>query len=383
MKGVIIYLFRLSYFMKKFLIILIITILCFILVACKKDTIKIGFIADLSSKTSQLGVDARNGIELGVTLINEAGGINGHPVVLVVKDDEASHEQALRMHQEFKDENVAFVIGHLTSDMASVITSSQGDDLLFISPSMATDNLSNIDDYFLRTSPISSRQGDIISRYLHKKNIEEIVVAYDLSNEEYTKTLYDAFENYYVGDGYSIKGVIEFNSLTSNMEDVAEKIISYEPDDVFLLSQATDTGFLVQKLKLYNQNLNAYSVSWSMTNDLIETGGAAVENTIFIGIYIPDNISKEYQAFSERYNDTYNVNPTFISVLSYDAFTVLVEGISHAKKLTPDSVKEAIIEIKDFKALQEGFSIDQYGDNNRAYMLYRLQNGEFVPLRDW
>lgn len=369
--------------MKKMLIILLICLLALTSVACNKEPIKIGYIGNLSSKTSQLAIDARNGIELRIEQLNSQGGLNGTEVQLVVKDDAADHEQALKMHQEFKDEGVKFIIGHITSDMASVIAASQGEELLFMSPSISTDSLSAKDDYFLRTSPINSRQGDIISRYFHKKNIKDIVVIYDLSNREYTENLYLAFEEYYSNDDFKIKEVITFDSRTDDMEIVSNQLNSLVDDDVFLITQATDTAFLIQKLKLEKENIHAYSVSWSMTSDLLAIGGSSVEDAIFIGLYIPDEVTSRYQEFSEDFQARFNAQPTFISVLAYDALDVLLKGMDGLKKPTPESVKNRITEIEEFQALQLTFRMDKFGDNDREYMLYQLRDGEFVPLRDW
>lgn len=369
--------------MKKIISLLIILFLIIPLASCKKEAIKIGYIGNLSSKTSQLAIDARNGIEIGVKQINDAGGINGSPIQLVIKNDEADPEHAIQMHEAFKEEGVHFVVGHLTSDMASVVTASQGEDLLFISPSMSTDSLSNKDDYFLRTSPINSRQADVLSRYFHKYNINHISVVYDLSNEEYTQNLYDALVTYYEKDGFYIDHVLTYDSRVDDIDSVTENLIGLKAQDIFIISQASDTAYFIQKLKLDNPDIRPYSVSWSMTNDLIINGGSAVENTIFVGIYVPEDISEDYKTFMDLYRENYKVEPTFISVLAYDALLVLVEGIEKSDTLNPKSVKEKIIEIGSFDALRVSFSVDKYGDNDRMYMLYQFRDGEFLPLRDW
>ena len=77
--------------------------------------------SDLSSKSSQLGVDARNAAQLYINEVNDTGGINGHPVELVVKDDGSDKNKAVLAHNDFNDEGVNYVIGHLTSDMAQTI----------------------------------------------------------------------------------------------------------------------------------------------------------------------------------------------------------------------------------------------------------------------
>ena len=55
-----------------------------------KEPYKIGGIFAVSGPASFLGEPERNTFELVAELINEAGGINGHPLELVVYDTEAN-----------------------------------------------------------------------------------------------------------------------------------------------------------------------------------------------------------------------------------------------------------------------------------------------------
>ncbi len=143
---------------KAFILIVIFSIL---FISCEKESIKIGMVASLTGKQSQLSIDARNAVDLAVDELNKKGGINGHLVELIVKDDENSIEIGLEKHQEFKEENVSILMGHMTSTMSEAILAQQNGDLLFISPSISNEKFTGIDDYFLRTCPLTIKQGDI------------------------------------------------------------------------------------------------------------------------------------------------------------------------------------------------------------------------------
>ena len=364
--------------MKK---IIFLILLIFLLLGCEKEPIKLGFIADISTKQSQLGVDARNSVELYINKINLEGGINGRKIELVIKDDGSDSDMASEAHKAFKEEGVNFVVGHLTSDMSEAVLKSQGEDLMFLSPSMSTDTLSENDDFFIRTSPINSRQGKIMSDYCHMNSINDIVVIYDTSNEEYTKNLMDYFRDFYENDKFKLKAIIPFNSKKDNLEDVANQVTQLDPSTVFMISQANDTAFLTQTVKR-THDIQLLSVSWSMTHEIIESGGSAVEGGLFIGIYVPEENTESYNKFYEEYTEKYNYPPSFISAITYDVMVILEEGLKNSKDMTPQSVKEAIVE-RDFNGLQESFRIDEYGDNDKRYLIYELQDGHFIPLREW
>lgn len=366
--------------MKKILIIIVLVLM---FTGCAEENIKIGFVGDLSTKNSQLAVDARNAVMLGIEAINSQGGVNGKKVQLVIKDDMSDADLSLQLHKEFMEEDVHLILGHLTSNMSTAIALSQCEDMLFFSPSISTDKMSLMDDYFLRSSPINSRQAAVLSDYLHEQSLDKLTVVYDTNNAEYSSNLYQALKNEYEYDGFLITHTIPFDSTTDDLQSVAKMILSFNNESILYISQATDTAYLQQYLYTISPETKIFSVSWSMTKDLIELGGRAIENMIFVGINQPEHTTERYQFFYDAYEEKYSYAPSFISVLAYDGLQVMLQGIEKADSDDPQAVKQAILDIGHFKGLNDEFDIDEYGDNNRQYMLYKLIDANFVPYWQW
>ena len=88
--------------MKKVLAVLLavtMVVLCF--AACGKSndasgekTIKIGLSGPLTGSAAQYGNGVKNGAQLAVDEINEAGGVNGIKLEFKMEDDEADAEKA-------------------------------------------------------------------------------------------------------------------------------------------------------------------------------------------------------------------------------------------------------------------------------------------------
>lgn len=366
----------------KILWMLVLLTLIFMLSSCSKEPIKIGMIGSLSSKQSQLSIDARNAVEIGISEINAEGGINGALLKLVVKDDGASQEVALRRHQEFLDEDVHLVIGHTTSNMASAVLESEGRSLLFMSPSMSIETLSNRDDYFLRTSPLSNDQGYEFMAFIEPLQLNHITVIYDLMNKDYTESVAETVEVLALSDENLALQLLPFDSRENQLSSVIEQIDFEKTECILMLSQATDTAFLSQKIKLINENIMLTSVSWSMTQDLIHNGGAAVEDMYFIGVYHAQEASERLVSFESRFNETYGYQPSFISVMAYDATIALSEGLKLADSPSPMDVKKGLLSIEEFEGLEETYKMNAYGDCKRRYLIYQLQGGAFKPLYD-
>lgn len=371
--------------MMKHINIYVILLVIFLFAGCSKakEPIKIGFIGDISTKNSQLAIDARNAVEYYINKINEDGGIKNHHVELIVKDDQANLEVALKMHEEFKEENVLFVLGHMNSNMVEAMMKSSGDDLLFFSPTISTTVLTGIDDYIFRSPSADDRQAELFFEYASNQKIQDLVIVYDLMNKVYTETVAERIIDLYETSDLTVAGVVEYDTRIDQLSDVVKKIKALEYKNILIIAQATDSAYFMQEIKKEKPDVSTYSVSWSMTDDFIQNGGKAVNGTVFIGLYKPESETIEFTEFVKAFEKKYAYEPSFVSVLAYDAIYSLIEGIEKADTITPTSVKEALIDIGMFEGLQETFYLDEFGDSNRQYMMYELVDTEFVPMRDW
>ena len=124
------------------------------------SSIKLGFSAGLSGLKSELGISGRNGAQLAVEEINRNGGVRGRKVELLVMDDKNNAETACVVDQKLAKQGVNIIIGHMVSSVAvDTVKNANENKILLISPTIATDELSHIDDNFIRVIASNKVQG--------------------------------------------------------------------------------------------------------------------------------------------------------------------------------------------------------------------------------
>ena len=64
-----------------------------------RSSIKIGYFGDLSGPTFNFGQSGINGVLMAADQINQAGGINGRRIDVVITDDKGSPEEAARLRR--------------------------------------------------------------------------------------------------------------------------------------------------------------------------------------------------------------------------------------------------------------------------------------------
>ena len=75
----------------------------------------IGGIGPTTGSAATYGENVKNGAELAVKEINEAGGINGVPIRFEWQDDENDAEKSVNAYNSLKDKGIQILMGTVTS----------------------------------------------------------------------------------------------------------------------------------------------------------------------------------------------------------------------------------------------------------------------------
>lgn len=367
-------------FSFKYRVVLLIIAAFVLLTSCgHADSIEIGFTASLSGTNSDLGVSSRNGAKLAVDEINEAGGINGRLIKLIVKDDKNDKETALEVDQEFYKEDIKIIIGHMTSDMAELTVPYVNEKkMLMLSPTISAEYLTDLNDYFFRMIPSNKEQSKTISENLIKNKIQKVAVLYDASNLLFTESLKTQFITDYEALGGLVVFEEEFLMGSIDTDAIINNIRNSGAEAVFVISGADNVTFFSQNFYKNNFNLDFYLPSWAMTSDLLEHGGQSIEGAHLVNFFNTNTNNQKYLDFTNKYVQIFGNQPSFSSVFSYEAVMVLADAMKNTNTTDPDQIIEYILKKKNFEGLQNSISFTAAGDVIRNCYSYTIQNGEYI-----
>lgn len=91
--------------------------------AAEGEPIVIGMATSLSGSIALFGEANRNGAQLAVDELNEAGGVLGRPLELIVRDDQAQPEEGVSIARDLIiDDGVSALLGPVSSGVALAIS---------------------------------------------------------------------------------------------------------------------------------------------------------------------------------------------------------------------------------------------------------------------
>jgi branched-chain amino acid transport system substrate-binding protein len=355
-----------------------------VLSACQnKAPIRIGFLAGTSGRVADLGISGRDAAQMLVDKIDREGGLDGRPVQLIIKDDQQDPERARQAVKELIDAGVAALIGPMTSDMAIAVTPLLNEArLVAVAPTVTTQELSAIDDYFFRVAATANitaiRSADY---HANQGNIRRMAVTYDLNNRAYCETWIENFTASFTRQGGAIVKVIGFDTKESGRTflGLSKKLLDSKPDGILIIANSMDAALICQQIRKTDPKLSITLADWGATERLLELGGRAVEGVTVIQPFDRDNQAPAYQAFRKAYLDRYKREPGFPGVYTHEATQVVLTALAAQKK--GESLKDVILRVRQFKGLQDRLRFDDFGDVERPNAAISvIRNHRFVVL---
>ncbi len=248
---------------KKIIILLILISLIIIPSACTtNEPIKIGFLGTVSGPFNDLGINGKHGVDLAVKEINEAGGVNGKSILIVVKDTLNDTEIVKKRVNEFLEENVQIVIGEFTSAFMMVALEADiNNEILFLSPTAAADSFVGLDDNLIRFIGSTSMQADAIFSQAQKNEDKVFAIIKNTDNTAFANPLGERFvSNIKSENGEVILEEYISSSELSKIDKTIEDLGNYENlDGLLLISDALSTIKFIQKIKDSNLDCNIYT----------------------------------------------------------------------------------------------------------------------------
>ncbi len=350
-----------------------------ILTGCDvRPPLRIGFSGCLSGRLSDLGLSGRNGAFLAVEARNVAGGIDGRPVELLVKDDRHDPAEAKKVDRELIDAGVLAIVGHMTSSITrEVLPLINQHRIVLLSPTTSAAEFNAIDDFLIRVIETSSAESThLAANASGKAGLRSMAAIVDLSNPVYSQPYLESFSRAFASGGGRMYPELTFLTDRAPLfSDLARQLVARQPGGVLLVTAALDAAMLCQQIRKLNQNLPIYVAGWAHTPEFLEHGGRAVEGVLFSHIIDPTSQQPRYLKFRQDYLQHFSREPDFAATLSFEATELLLKTIARAADRS--SLKPALLGQGAVAGLQGDFTLDRFGDVQRPRFLITVAGNRY------
>ena len=353
------------------------------------EVFKIGGIGPITGAAGAYGAAVKNGTELAINEINEAGGINGYQVAFNFQDDENDPEKAINAYNTLKDWNMQMLLGTVTSKPCiAVVAETAADNLFQLTPSgSAVESISG--DNAFRVCYSDPDQGRASAQYIGEHKLAtKIAIIYD-SSSEYSDGIRESFVAEAPNQGLEVVASEAFTS--DNNTDFSVQLDEAKEsgaDLVFLPIYYTEASLI-----LTQANSMGYAPTFFGCDGL--DGLLAVKNfdtkladgVMLLTPFAADADDEKTQAFVSAYKEAYGDTPNQFAADTYDAIYIMKAAAEKAGVTADmsvsdicDAMKTAMTEISYDGLTGEGMTWTADGEPDKAPKAVVIKDGAYVAM---
>jgi len=302
------------------------------------STIRIGLIFPLTGGSSDMGNSARVGAQVAVNEINEVGGYLGRKLQLVVRDDEANPDVALKQAQDLVlKEKVAATIGFCNSGnaMKALDVLQTNKHLLMVTCATGTAITAKYpaqDSFIFRTAARDQLQTQFLVDEVVKRKLKKVALLVDSSGygDGGLKDLQAALERAGLKPHIVVRFKVGVKTLADEMKQLkdsgADSLIGWTvgPEEGVISAARAAAGWKVPQFGPWGlSHASAFAAS-----------GGAVEGAMMVQTVLPNPALERNSTFLRGYTKLSNERPIgsmMSASQTYDAVHLLLRAMFVAK----------------------------------------------------
>ena len=323
------------------------------------------------------GLQNLQGVELAVDDINKAGGINGHTLRVITRDDDGDGATAAKIAQEFvSNRRVSAVIGHVNSSgMLSAAPVYDGQ-LAAVATSATSPDLTGISSWVFRIISSDSLNGIALANFASKfgqRAPASVSVLYE--NNTYGRGLADSFRRSFHGE------ILSLDPIDADLP-TAEPYVAYlktrKPRIVFVAGRVASGLKILEEAR--RQGFSPIFVGGDGWQGIL-ADTATAEGTYMGMSFTPEDHSPAAKTFVANFTKKFKTAPDSHAALAYDATMLVSQAL---KDRGPDrrAVRDYLRSLNRETAYQ-GLTGPAYFEDNgdpvgMRFKVFRVHDGSLT-----
>ena len=352
---------------ERILFFCAVTILAMAALACGDDAgdpFRIGVMESLTGPGETYGTVANQAKQMAVDEINEAGGINGRRLELIVEDSQCSAKDAIAAYNKLTDvDGVKIILGtSCSSAMLGAAPLAEADGIVLFSGLASNPDIANAGDYIFRTQISDIQVGIDTGNVLWADGVRTLATITEATDyaEGVRRTSVAQFEE----RGGRVVAEERYASDVTDFRSQLEKLFTASPDALHLSPQSEfAAGTIIKQARELGFEGPIYAETVSVGTTALEIAGDAATGMKAITADLdPDNQkAQEVLAdFRDRYK--YITLPWHLGS-AYDDVYIAAECLKQTNDdQDADGFRDCMYGITWSGAIGDNYSFDEKGE---------------------
>ena len=340
------------------------TVACDLIDTGDDEPYRIGVMESLTGPGETYGTVANQAKELAVAEINEAGGIDGRMIELVIEDSKCNAQDAITAYNKLTDvDGVKIILGTSCSGaMLGAAPLAEEDGVIMFSGLATNPDIANAGDYIFRTSMSDAQLGVDTGNLLWADGIRNLATITE--STDYAEGVRRTSAEQFSKRGGTVVAEERYASDVTDFRTQLTKLLNANPDAIHLAAQSEFTGgTIVKQLRELGYDGPIYSEVVPIGATALEIAGDAATGLKAVTADLDPANAKAQEVlrnFRERYD--YVTLPWYLGS-AYDDVYITAECLKQTKDdQDADGFKDCLYEITWSGAIGENYSFDSDGE---------------------
>lgn len=355
-------------------------------------TIKIGINAPITGDIPKVGEGTKFAAQMWLEDINAAGGLEvggkKYKVELVIEDNEAKAESAVKANTKMITEDEVLVIVGPQSSKQAVPAGGKANDLgtPMISPWSTNPKTTKDRPFVFRGCFLDPFQGPVVANFIKNEfGYTKAAVLYDVASD-YPKGLAEFFKAAWeeLNGAGSVVAYESFTTKDADFSSQLTKIIKSGAEVLFTPQYYNEVALIVQQAHQLGWDKPIVgSDSWGSA-ETVKLCGKDCYGQFFSTHYAAAGAKGATKEFIDRYNKKHGYIPDDVGALTWDAIHLVQKAIESYGTITGDlkkdrqGIRDAFANIKEFDGITGKMTFTEEGDPIKCAVIVRISDaGEF------
>ncbi|WP_240806721.1 ABC transporter substrate-binding protein [Polyangium spumosum] len=342
---------------------------------------KVGAYLSLSGAETQFGKDTQEGTELAVEEINAKGGVKGKKVRVIFEDDKSNPQEATnKVLQLINRDKVVALLGEVASSRSKAggIVANKNK-VPMITPSSTNPDVTKVGPFVFRVCFTDDVQGQMGARFIKEKLGKNKVAVLYASDDLYSSGLANEFKSEAKKLGLNVVAEKSFLKSETNFTTYLNEIKSAEPEAIYAPVYYNAMVPIARQAKAAGLAGSMFvgGDGWH-ADSLVHDAGEEMEGAYFTNHFSPDMPAPLSQAFVKKYVEKFKREPSALAAQGYDAAMLLFDAMGRAKGDTPEAIRDAIAETKDFQGATGAITINADRNADKPIVIVQIKGKKFT-----
>ena len=356
---------------KRIVVLGLLAVLVSVVVACGEDgdggegePFRIGVMESLTGPGETYGKVAVDAKQLAVEEINDAGGIDGRMLQLVVEDSKCSAQDAITAYNKLTDvDGVKIILGTSCSGaMLGAAPLAESDGVVLFSGLATNPDIAEAGDYIFRTAMNDAQLGIDTGNVLWADGIRRLATINE--STDYAEGVRRASVTQFEKRGGEVVAAEQYASDTTDFRSQLTKLLNANPDAIHVAAQGEFSGgTIVKQIRELGYEGPIYSEVVPIGSEALGIAGDAATGLKAITADLDpanDRAQEVLGSFRERYGQV--TLPWYLGS-AYDDVYITAECLKKTgDDQDADGFRDCLYDITWSGAIGNNYSFDNKGE---------------------